>query len=550
MRTPEEVIQLIKDNKTAPSCIIEARAYAKELKALVNGKDFVELLLKIDHIESKERAEARKKHAHSIKDLNERLFRHIDNVYSATGGSKEYKVPESYVDDVLKTISNFSGNQSVELWLQNNWAKNIYHTDPAGVIMLEWKDESVFPSYKSIFNIRNYKAKGQNVEWILFEPKEYTAKEIKDKYNLDYTFDGKKSIWRYVDEAIDMLLFQDNSVITQIEEATFNNPFGQCPAIIASEQIDPDTKKRLSPIDGIIELEKEYLRDQSIKLIYKIQHGIPQFWRVATICNNCNGTGKHENADCPICKGKGVNPRKDVTDEIIIPLNSDGSIPSISKALGWEAPPLDVWEQYNKEEKLLQDKINKTHWGSIFVEGNNETATGKFIDTQPVINRLNCYANIAEWIEWQLSEWIVNFKIPTKNVEEHVCHISYGRRYIIETPDEILKRYEESKLQKSPVTILDKLLTEYLTAKYKNDVEMLGEMLLKKSIEPYPHYDVELVQKIFGNREAKKKMLFDYWWGKSTIKTEDAFEKWFESEYPEKGIENKEPEPAVPAINI
>jgi len=544
MRNIEEIIKLIKDNKTAPNWVIKAREYSKELKALVTGKDFLELLLKIDHVESKERAEARRKFAHSIKDLNERLFRHIDNVYSATGGSKEYLIPETFKKEVLKAISNIKGNTSLESWLQNNWCKNVYHTDPSGLIFLEWKDEQCYPTYKSITSIRNYKAQGQNIDWVLFEPKELTSKQLLEKYNVSRTFDAKKHIWRYCDEMLDVLLLQDGEIYSVLEDAVYVNPFGQCPGVIVSEQTNPENDCRLSPIDGIIELEKEYLRDQSIKLIYKIQHGIPQFWRVASICPTCNGSGKLENEICPTCKGKGINPRKDITDEIAIPLNGDGTIPSITKAMGWEAPPLEVWEQYNKEEILLQDKINKTHWGSLFVEGNNETATGKFIDTQPVINRLHCYANVAEWIEWQLSEWIVNFVIPTKSQEQQVVSINYGRRYIIESPDELLKRYEESKEKKCPTTILDKQLTEYLTAKYKNDVQTLAELLNKKTIEPYPHYDIETVAKIFNNREAQKKMLFDEWYNEAIIKTSDAFELWFEKEYPE------EAEPADPAIKI
>jgi hypothetical protein len=527
MRNFDEVVQLIRDTPTVPSKIIKSREYAKELKALVKGIDFVDLLLKIDHIESKDRAEARRKYAHSIKDLNERLFRHIDNVYTATGGSKEYNLPDSFKTDILKKLSNIIGNQSLEKWLQYNWAKTIYHTDPAGLIMLEWKDEECYPTYKAISVIRNYELNGQNAMWILFEPKELTAKELKKKYGLDKIYEGKKSFWRYCDEMLDMLVMQDGTTFYQTE-ATYLNPFGKCPAIVVSEQTDTETGLRLSPLDGIVELEKEYLRDASIKLIYKIQHGIPQFWRVTMLCPDCNGRGKINNDVCQLCNGKGVMPRKDITDEIAIPLNSDGSIPSITKAMGWEAPPLDVWEQYNKEEVLLQDKINKTHWGSMFVEAGNETATGKFIDTQPVINRLNCYADVAEWIEWQLSEWVINFAIPTKNTAENVCSINYGRRYIIESPDEILKRYEESKAAKCPITVLDKQLTEYITSKYRNDIETLSEMLLKKDIEPYPHYEVSEVQAVFGIKEAQKKMLFNEWFNEAIIKNEAAWFKYIE----------------------
>lgn len=530
-RNIDEIKSLILENETPPEWVMKSRHYAKELKALVKGEGFVDLLVKIDHLESEDRIKARKKFAHSIKDVNERLLRHVDNVYSATGDSFNLNIEETYKSDVLKAITNIRGNQSLKSWLKSYWAKTILHTDPSGVLMLEWKDEKTYPVYKSIFSIKNYESHGQNIEWILFEPFKATAKTIKDKYDIEVIFEGTKDIVRYYDEGIDIFFIKESKELTYLVD--FPNPFGNCPAIVASNIIDPDSGLRLSPIDGIIELEKEYLRDQSIKLIYKIQHGIPQFWRVASKCPTCFGTAKVDNKACPDCKGRGTMGRKDVTDEIRIPLNDDGTMPNINKAMGWEAPPLEVWKQYNDEEDRLIDKLNKTHWGSIFIEGGNDTATGRFIDTQPVINRLNDYSDVAEWIDWQFCEWIVNFKLPTKSKEDDVVMLGYGRRFIIESPDVLLKLYNESKASGDPISILDKQLTDYLTAKYKTDIETLSEMLLKKELEPYPHYTFDEVSKVMGNKEAQKKMLFLEWFGqiKPSIKDDktkmkEDFEKY------------------------
>jgi len=509
-RNIDEIKALILSNATIHEWVNKSREYSKELKALIKGQDFADLLVKIDHLESEDRIKARKKFAHSIKDVSERLLRHVDNVYSASGDSFNLNIDETNKPDVLKSITNIRGNQSLKSWLKTYWAKTILHTDPAGLLMFEWKDEKLYPVYKSISCIRNYEAHGQNVEWVLFEPFKATAKIIKDKYDIDIQFEGTKDIVRYYDEAIDVFFIQESKELTYLVE--FANLFGQCPAIVASNIVDPDSGLRLTPVDGIVELLKEYLRDQSIKLIYKIQHGIPQFWRVASKCPTCNGTGKIDNKVCPDCKGRGTMGRKDITDEIRIPLNDDGTMPNISKAMGWEAPPLEVWKQYNDEEDRLVDKLNKTHWGSIFIEGGNDTATGRFIDTQPVINRLNDYSDVAEWIDWQMCEWIVNFKMPQKNKEEHVVSLGYGRRFIIESPDVLLKLYNESKSAGDPISILDKQLTDYLTAKYKTDIETLSEMLIKKELEPYPHYTLDEVAKVMGNKEAQKKMLFLEWY--------------------------------------
>ena len=50
-----------------------------------------------------------------------------------------------------------SGNQSLEKWLRQTWMP-LYHTDPNGLIMYEYKGEEIYPTYKSInslFSSRN-----------------------------------------------------------------------------------------------------------------------------------------------------------------------------------------------------------------------------------------------------------------------------------------------------------------------------------------------------------------------------------------------------------
>jgi hypothetical protein len=258
------------------------------------------------------------------------------------------------------------------------------------------------------------------------------------------------------------------------------------------------------------------------------------------MCPECHGTGKKGEGSCKKCDGTGKIRRRDVTDEVIIPLPESTTQPIVPQPIaGFISPDLEVWTQYTDELKLLEDLMNNTHWGSIFDTGNQETATGKFIDTQPVINRLNKYSDVAEWMERQLTEMIANYLIPTKNKDENICIISYGRRFIIESPDTILEKYQNAKEKNSPVTVLDRMLSEYLTSKYKNDPESLRLMLTKKEIEPYVHYNLTETKEQFGNDEAQKKMLFTDWWetiDKNTIasKTKDQLKVDFEVWYIEK----------------
>jgi len=184
--TEDQALALIKLNEQTPKWVISAREQHKTLSALLDGEGFKDELSKIEHIEkSEKRWEVRKKYSRSIIDLNKRLLRPLDNVYSATGGSKIYNLPDSQKKNLLKKLSKIRGNQSLERWLKTNWMP-VYHSDPNGVIFIEYliNDDvnDCWTTYKSINRIRNYKKNGQSLEWILFEPhKETKINGIKTK---------------------------------------------------------------------------------------------------------------------------------------------------------------------------------------------------------------------------------------------------------------------------------------------------------------------------------------------------------------------------------
>lgn len=506
-----QIIDLLKVNQTLSSYTKRSREESEELKALVKGKRFTELLIsKIEQIEGEKRAIARKKYSRSITDFFERLLRLIDNVYHSNGGSKYYDIKGKDNEVVLSHISKVRDGMTLQRWLETYWV-DVYHCDPAGVIFLEYKKEDdrakSYPTYKSINTIRDYKPKGQKVDYILFEP----INALDERKN-DY------KIWRLVDDVKDYQIIQRGDQFMIDEENTTEHPFGQCPAIINSNIIDILDKDylRKSPIDPIVELCKEYARDQSIKTIFKFLHGIPIHWRYVTTCRSCHGTKKDGNNICKTCDGKGFYESKDVTDMVNIPTpKKDDQIitPDIS---GYISPDLDTWTKYNEELKALETVAFKTHWGTHIQSGENETATGRFIDVQPVMNRLNKYADVSENIEKNLTEWIVNGLLPSKDKNKAVYNVNYGRRYIIEGADVILDRYEKAKEKGDNTVILDRLFNEYLNSKYKNDPKWLIINLKKANIEPYIHYTIEQVNEIFGNESAQKKGLFDEFWRSKT----------------------------------
>jgi hypothetical protein len=533
----EDQIQKIlkKNSKITPSWIMEARDYRDTLFALIEGEDFDKLLEKVEHIEGTKKAVARRKYARNVKDMFERLLRMTDNIYSATGGIKRYiGLSDSEKETLVKSLSNVRGGESLESWLENNW-KQLYHLDPNGIIFLEYMEGlDPYPTYKSIKSIRNYLQNGQKLEWLLFEPVELE--------------DGVKE-WRLVDDEKDYTIIQNGETFTIDEDDSFEHGFGKTPALVNSNINKIGYKNlRLSPVDKIIEIAKEYSRDLSIKTIYKFLQGFPKHWRYTAPCPDCHGTGKDGEDTCGTCNGTGETTRNDVTDEIRLAIPEADEVVLAPNVAGYITPDLETWDKFTEELQQLEDLMTLTHWGSIVNTEAVQTATETVIDTQPTIQRLNKYSDVAENMEKQLTEMIANHLFPNKDKGEQVASINYGRNFIIEALSTVLERYQSSKTAGDNATILDRQYQEYLLSKYKSDPVGLKIAMLKSKVEPYIHYTAEQVAELMGAEEGQKKVLFDDFWKTVTDYDQDAeklqndFLTWFERQKPQA----EEPEAVEP----
>jgi hypothetical protein len=524
-----EVIKLLESKKQVPKWIQEARAYKKRLFALVEGDGFTELLLKVENIESESKAKARRNYSRSTQDLFERLLRPVDNVFGSTGGIKDINIDNQKILDLVnESINNIRGDKSASQFVAEYWAK-LYHIDPNGLCFVEYEKETERPSvaYKSIDAIRDYKADGQGLEWVIFEPK---------KKDVIVNNENKTvNIWRVVDDKMFYYFKEEDGKFTYIPDISYVNEVGYVPAFINSNIEKIGANYRISPLHSILMLCEEYLRDQSVLSIHKNLHGMAIHWRYVVTCKKCQGIGRVGNEHCPDCDGKGFYHSKDVTDMVVLPApktNEDVKLaPDIA---GYITPPIEIWKQYRDEQDKLEDLAFITCWGSTVEKSKNETATGRFIDVQPVIKKLNLIADVADMVESFICECVCNLKYPAKDKNKKVCSIVSGRNYIIESIDMAIERYEKAKDKQDNVTILDRLFNEVLLTKYKGDVVGLEIAQKKARIEPFIHYTVKDVFDVFGQEEAKKKMLFQEWWetleAKELIKDEltlkDMFSKY------------------------
>jgi hypothetical protein len=525
----EQAIDIIKGCQSTSREIEIARQKTKELFALIEGDDFAnELIKKIEFLESGKKAEARKKYSRDVQDFFERLFQPINNVFNSTGGERTYKIAnEQDKIEVLKKVADTRDNKSLSKWLEDTWMP-LFHTDPNGVLLMEYTEENVWPTYKTIYSIRKYLPKGQKLEWILFEPV-----DVEDS-----------QYWRLIDDEKDWTIKQTGEAFVIVEDKTFEHPFGEVPAVINSNLIKLGTEEyRLSPVSKILDLSKEYARDQSIKTIYKFLHGMPKEWRYVAQCNSCRGTKKNgDGGSCGDCDGRGYISKNDVTDLITLPIPKGDQPVLAPNIAGHITPDLETWDEYRTEGSLLEDMTHRTFWGTTYGLSNDKqgekTATEIRYNLQPMINRLNFYTNSAEFIESQITYWIAKFINPNyETSEENFISIHYGRRYILSSPDDIIRMYNEAKEQGDNNVVLDRLLNEFITAKYKNNPQDLRQNLLKSKVEPYVHLSFKEVNEFFGNKETQRKNLFTKWWDLEADKTKPAkdlikdYDIWFNTNF-------------------
>ena len=521
----DEIIELLKiHSENTEQWVIDSREKHRTLKALVTGDGFhEELIERIEHLESKDRAEVRKKYSKDIRDLFDRVMKKRQNVFDANGGSESTQITsETILKEFNKRISNFKDNKSIYSYLTESYFK-LVDIDPNGVILLEYElkeeDFNLYPTYKSIDDIRYYEDSGQSVDYIVFEP------IINEKA-------GTK-IWRFIDDSKDYTFIQIGSLFVLNEEKTFEHPFGEVPALILSERTEIGSKVRLSPLNSVTELAKDYARDKSVLTIYKFQKGIPIHWRYGSKCKTCSGLGKTGESKCLSCDGKGYPKKSDVSDIHVFPIPEEGQPVLGDKLTGFSSPDLETWNQYKEDLRDAENLIDDTIWGTDKTqqsEFKNETATGRFIDTQPITNALNVYSNVAEYVYNTLANWTLNFTDLTKKKDELLYKRTFGRRYIIESPDVLMEKYGKAKEQGDNNVLLDKLMEELILSKYKSDPKMQDVMLKKAKIEPYLHLSIKEVFDFFGKVEANKKVLFQKFWQNADIeKTEEQLNTEFET---------------------
>jgi hypothetical protein len=501
-----QIVDLIQ-NPANKDLIDESRKYSDKCNLHVNGKDIDKFFELIKHYENEQQLALRKKYSRSNKYIFNEMLRPLDKIFSARGGAKYYNIGGSDYKDEIKfrqILSDVRNGLSLDKWNQKVWLKKRI-VDPNGILLLETSKDgrNCYPTYKSIYSILDYQYSGLKIEYVIFEPE--VDKEGVKRYRviddkMDYIF-------------IEQPIVKDANQIRNIsvsDEESFPHGYDKFPGIMIADTEDDLKGFKTSFIDNVIELAEEILVDNSVKIIFKFTQGFPAYWEIERSCSVCKGSGKIEAKDCPHCLGTGVRTKKDISDKIIVTMDETGKAGAIPPA-GYVSADIGTWEMMNKESELMSKLLHKSMWGTLAMisEKIYQTATGVVGDLQPVYDRLSPISSEAENIEKFFTDLMGKFYF--RNLYKGST-IIYGKRFQIESPDQLLEKLAKAKQGNVPSQTVKNIYMEYLQSMYSNDIMEMSLQIKIFKLDLFPVFTVNELKDIgFPLEELYKKLLFDQW---------------------------------------
>lgn len=501
--------------------IVNAGAeYSKKLRMHINGVDINQHLPLIKGFEREAVHELRIKYSKSNKDMFARNSRPLDNVWNARGGSIYYNLPGSKEKQAIGLANDVRSGYSIKKWLEMFWQPHLLD-DPFGIILMEilpqqeaiqakQKGKSfVYPTYIPSRNIVSYKPKGNRLEYLILA----LTKDDKVLYGLD----EQGSYFRVIDDAFDYVVKVDNQTVTILPRLTFPNFFGEVPAIINSDIINPENEHYpLSLFDKAIELADQFFIKGSVKITHDFLHGFPKYSEFADDCSNCGGTGYKEAEKCTVCKGTGKRPMTKVSDMKLLTYPTKEDVLILPNQVGGYISPDKTFHEISTADLFdLENFISVTLWGaeskiktqgtSIDGGGKAQTATQIMSDIKPEANRLYIVSEMAENRHKFILDYVIRLQVEPNYPG---ASVSYGRRYMLEGPDEIWNKYSQARKDGAPQSVLDDLLNEYYDAKYMTDPMGLAVAKKLMYLEPFVHYRVAEVKALNPSPEDYKAKLY------------------------------------------
>lgn len=527
--TDSEIVQIIESG--ASDLMKLARKKAKKRNMHVTGKGATEFLKRLDGYETSAQKILREKLLKSNRSLFSFILRPCDKIFTAKGGSINYNLAENRKQIVQQGISNVSDNLDIKTYLKKV-VKPYFVIDPNGVLFIDLDEEGKLQTeIVTTEYILWYKHKGNQVEAIIFEPYKRKLTKNEEKVYMAISEDRlrqerDKLYYRVVDAETDRIYVNDGGQIREMANERLNNFFGFVPSMILGDVRDPNTGLYESIVEDIIEDADMFLRRVSVTNVHELAHLYPRYWSYEQACTKCGGEGEfsylmteatdeapavYKTETCTSCGGVGYKTRTNPSDELVLKAPMEGEPVLAPNVAGYVQPDLGSAKFYNELIEKAKNTMFQAMWGTTYEQGGKrETATGRFLDAQPVQDRLKDISYTFSRMHKFILDCYGKILLGDRNYESSVY---YGNRYILESPDDVLDKYiETSRENVSDITKID-LRNRYFEAEYQNDPIGLANRKKLANIEPFPSLSVGEVAKMefLAPIEKAKKAYYTQW---------------------------------------
>lgn len=534
----EQIQSIVKKNPNK-TVIDQGRKMSEKLMLHLHGVGMDKAIKNCDYFASPAIYKIQKEYAVSNVDLFARLLQQEDMVFTARGGSTNFKLTASEENQLNAILDNIEYGMNLRTWIKT-FALQAYRSDPMGIIFMEIDQAAVdntgsfieprtYPTYKSIFSVFDYQSSGRKLEYVCFKLSvgEALAFGVTDELIKDLAPDKESNYFRFVDDAKDLIVVFRENEVRLVTEITQKNPIAniwkKTPAFIISDLIKfNEPRIFFSPLSPVVELAETFLQDRSIRDLQKKYHGFAKPIEPLLSCGTCLGNKVVNGKDCPDCIPPGGEPtgyklKTKVSDVARFPLEilEKGNF-DFKRIFGYVTPDIDSWEKQDTSLEDIEELVEMTYWGTVRMKrptpgksGEAITATESVSNDAPKEARLNSLADWAEKTETMVANFIGQYWLGDRF---KTASIGYGRDYVLKTPEELMEAYQTMRTKGAPDFSLDEALEKYYQAKYQNNPTQLAKFLKMLNVEPFPHLSIINAKAVITDfNDYNAKLYFGEW---------------------------------------
>lgn len=440
-------------------------------------------------------------------ELTEKIYQELERVFDGRNAAVTFQFLDPTLNDDWEWYRHDVLNEP-NVWHSKGWMALQTAINSVMIVDLPSQQTGDRPEpyfyFLGIENVIDFSAKGETLEWIIFQQPDNRIAEFDDEFMRLFELDSNGKV---------------GELITEVRHG-----LGYCPAKffwttpLSKEQ--PDIKKSpLSPQLGNLDW---LLFFRVSKRHLDLYAPYPIYSAYAADCNYRNNeTGDYCDGGflrnikgeykvlrdgtverCPICSEKRI---AGVGSFIEVPIPK-GDRPDLRDPVTITSVDRNSLDYNMQEEKRLADEIYA-----------NVTGTGGDVQQKQSINEMQVTANFEDKKNILLS-LKTNFEKAQKFVDDTVCRIRYGEMYIgssinwgtefyLYSVEDLQTIYDNAKRSGASEARLDMISDQIIATENRNNPQRMQRMFLLKQLEPYRHLTISELQSLSNKQIIDQVMM-------------------------------------------